>query len=247
MCGERKITETAHYFFMKGRLSWLDIRAGVNEAQSLVGAHVKNVYSTSKKAVLIKFSNKQQLLIDPPSKFHVTRAEHEKINLTPNALFLRKALGNSRVERIWQLGFDRIAAIQLGAATGPQFLVVEMYANGNIVLADKEMKITNLLRPVEHLGIKKEETYLVNEPQLDLDIARFDYVHGDDLKKKVGSFLSLSGTVVDDVVARMQEHFHASLGAPVPLTLERVQRERERTAAHLQRRFPSSLAGYSQS
>lgn len=208
---------------MKGRLSWLDIRAGVNEAQKLVGAHIKTVYSTSKKALLIKFSSKEQLLIDPPSKFHLTHVAQEKINLTPLALFLRKALHNCRVEKVKQLGFDRIAMVQLSSGDGTLFLIIEMYANGNIILADKEMKIINLLRPVGHLGIQKEETYLVNEPPLTLDLERFAFVAGETLKKKVASFLSLSGTVVDDVIKQMERHFAGALGTPVPLTLSALE------------------------
>ncbi|KAI5190757.1 nuclear export mediator factor NEMF [Nematocida sp. AWRm77] len=215
---------------MKGRLSWLDIRAGVNEAQKLLGAHIKTVYSTSKKAILIKFSNKEQLLIDPPSKFHLTYVEHSKINLTPIAIFLRKALSNCRVEKIKQLGFDRIAIIQLGSGEGPLFLIIEMYANGNIILADKDMKIINLLRPVDHLGIEKEETYLINEPSLVLDLDRFEFVTGETLQKKMASFLSLSGRVVEDVTKSMEEHFAETLGMGVPLTLQSISEQKEKNS-----------------
>jgi len=222
---------------MKGRLSWLDIRAGVNDAQSLIGAHVKNIYSTSKKALLVKFSNKQKLLIDPPSKLHITSREHEKINPTPNATFLRKALDNARVERIWQLGFDRVAAIRLGTAEGPVFLVIEMYANGNIILTDKNMKIANLLRPVEHLGMQKEETYLINEPPLELNIERLDYVLGETLKKKISNFLSLSGSVVEDVISRMEKEFSEKLGTKTPLTLEELGEKRAKTPEKFEKVF----------
>ncbi|OAG28884.1 hypothetical protein NEDG_01023 [Nematocida displodere] len=212
---------------MKGRLSWLDIRAGVNECQKIVGMHIKTVYSISKKSILIKFSNKEQLLIDPPSKFHLTYATHPKINLTPNAMFLRRALNNCRVEKVRQLGFDRIAAIHMNSAEGPLVLVVEMYANGNIILINQHSVILNLMRPVEHLDMFKDSVYMMNEPQLELSLERFASVPGDTLKKKIGSFLSLSGTVIDDVIFRMNKVFGERLSAETPLTLEKVLKAQE--------------------
>ncbi|KAI5180113.1 nuclear export mediator factor NEMF [Nematocida sp. AWRm80] len=213
---------------MKGRLSWLDIRASVNELQKVIGTHVKTVYSISKKAILIKFSNKEQLLIDSPSKFHLTYKEHAKINLTPMAMYLRKVLNNCRVEKIKQLGFDRIAAIQMGSAEGTLILVIEMYANGNIILLDKEMKILNLLRPVDHLGIVKDGFYPINEPQLSLDIDRFDYVSGNDLKKKLMNFVSLSGRVVEDILQEMNLFFQKECYITEPLTLETLNSLRQK-------------------
>ncbi|KAI5192988.1 nuclear export mediator factor NEMF [Nematocida minor] len=213
---------------MKGRLSWLDIRAGVNELEKVVGTHIKTVYSTSKKAILIKFSNKEQLLIDPPSKFHLTHKNHEKVNLTPLALFLRREISNYRVEKVSQLGFDRIAAIKLRSAKGSVLLIVEMYANGNIILADENLKIINLLRPVAHLGVVKDGMYLVNNPELVLDIERFAYVTGDTLKKKISNFLSLSGRVVDDTVQQMEEYFSKKMKMSIPLKLEDFEKEVEK-------------------
>ncbi|KAI5186388.1 nuclear export mediator factor NEMF [Nematocida homosporus] len=213
---------------MKGRLSWLDIRAGVNEAQKLIGAHIKSVYSISKKSILIKFSNKENLLIDPPSKFHLTYTTHPKINLTPIAIYLRKVLNNCRVEKVYQLGFDRVAALQLGSAEGLLVLFIEMYANGNIILTDKNLKIMNLLRPVEHLDMHKESVYPLNVPQLELNLERYDYLTGDTLKKKIASFLSLSGRIVDDVLGRMQQCFSKQFNLTQDLTLESLTELREK-------------------
>ncbi|KAI5162607.1 nuclear export mediator factor NEMF [Nematocida ausubeli] len=212
---------------MKGRLSWLDIRAGVNELEKINGCHIKTVYSTSKKAILIKFSNKEQLLIDPPSKFHLTQKSYEKVNLTPLALYLRREISNYRVEKITQLGFDRVAVIKIRSGKGCRLLIVEMYANGNIILTDEELNIINLLRPVEHLGIVKEGVYPVNQPELTLDIDRFCYVKGDTLKKKISNFLSLSGRVVDDVIADMSVVFREKLGMNTPLQLALIEKEIE--------------------
>ncbi|KAH9385135.1 nuclear export mediator factor NEMF [Nematocida major] len=215
------------YFYMKGRLSWLDIRAGVNELSKVVESHVKTVYSTSKKAILIKFSNKEQLLIDPPSKFHLTYRSHEKVNLTPLALYLRREISNYRVEKVSQLGFDRIAAIKLRSGKGVMILIIEMYANGNIILTDENLKIINLLRPVPHLGIVKEGIYLANQPELSLSLERFNFVGGDNLKKKISNFLSLSGRVVDDVIREMGAEIGKALGMPSPLQLKDIQAEIE--------------------
>ncbi|EIJ87726.1 nuclear export mediator factor NEMF [Nematocida parisii] len=224
---------------MKGRLSWLDIRAGVNELEKINGCHIKTVYSTSKKAILIKFSNKEQLLIDPPSKFHLTHKNYEKVNLTPLALYLRREISNYRVEKVTQLGFDRIAVIKIRSGKGCRLLIIEMYANGNIILTDEELNIINLLRPVEHLGVVKEGQYLINQPELVLDIARFNYVKGDTLKKKISNFLSLSGRVVDDVIAEMTEVFEKELGMNRPLLLSDIEKELENNSPEFIKVFTS--------
>lgn len=211
---------------MKGRLSWLDIRAGVNELSKVVGCHIKTVYSTSKKAILIKFNNKEQLLIDPPSKFHLTHKSHEKVNLTPLALYLRRELSNYRVEKVSQLGFDRIAAIKLRSGKGTLFLIIEMYANGNIILTDENLQIINLLRPVEHMGVVKGGTYLANNPNLSLDIERFNHVTGENMKTKITNFLSLSGKIAEDVIRQMNAYF-GSKGMHIPVKLEDFTKEIE--------------------
>lgn len=204
---------------MKGRLSWLDVRAGVNECNRIVGAHVKTVYSITKKSILIRFSNKEQLLIDPPSKFHLTYKQHEKVNLTPIAIYLRKALGNNRVIQVRQLGFDRVAVIEMVSGPEKQFLFIEMYANGNIILTDGALKIQNLLRPVPHLEIAKESTYMVNEPQLILDLERFDSLHQKTLKEKLAQFVALSGGLVDDIQLQLAAFFEI---CPSPLDSQQV-------------------------
>lgn len=204
--------------------------------QKVVGAHIKSVYSINKKSILIKFSTKDQILIEPPSKFHLTYVDHEKINLTPIAIYLRKILNNCRVESIYQLGFDRVAAIRMASATGPMLLIIEMYANGNIILTDQNLCIMNLLRPVEHLGVIKGGTYPLNQPEIEANIERFDYVTGNTLKKKISSFFSLSGRVVDDIQSRMQIYFNKKMNTEVPLTLENISKVREK--------FPDAFVKY---
>lgn len=188
---------------MKGRLSWLDVRATVNECSKIVGAHVKNVYSTSKKSVLIKFHNKTQLYIDPPSRFQVTHAEHALGPLMPIAIYLRRVLSNARVEAVTQVGFDRIACIHLGTARGKFKLVVEIYAGGNLILLDESQTVLNLLRPVPDLGIVKDSPYIINAPDLELTLDRFDALKEESPKKKLSTFLSITGAIVDDIARRM--------------------------------------------
>jgi predicted ribosome quality control (RQC) complex YloA/Tae2 family protein len=189
---------------MKGRLSWLDVRATVNECRCLVGAHIKNIYSTSKKALYIKFHNKKSLYIDPPGRFHLTKTAHKAWVLMPMAVSLRKTVSNARVEGVSQAGFDRVACIHLSTSRGKMKLVVEMYAGGNVILLDESQIIVNLLRPVVDMGTIKGAPYVINAPDLELTLERYRSIEEENLKRKVSTFLSLAGYIADDIVEEMK-------------------------------------------
>lgn len=59
---------------------------------------------------------------------------------------LRKAIKAKRLESLRQLGYDRVIDMKFGSGDNEAHLIVEFYAAGNIILTDKEYKITALLR-----------------------------------------------------------------------------------------------------
>lgn len=62
-------------------------------------------------------------------------------------LQMRKHLKNKRLESLKQIGTDRIVDLQFGSGEAAYHVILELYDRGNIVLADHEMTILNILRP----------------------------------------------------------------------------------------------------
>lgn len=60
---------------------------------------------------------------------------------------MRKHLSNKRLEKISQMGFDRIIDIQFGVGEAAYHVILELYDKGNIILADKDYVMINILRP----------------------------------------------------------------------------------------------------
>jgi predicted ribosome quality control (RQC) complex YloA/Tae2 family protein len=56
-------------------------------------------------------------------------------------------LKSRRLEKITQLGVDRIVDMQFGSNEAAYHLIVELYDKGNICLTDYEYRILNVLRP----------------------------------------------------------------------------------------------------
>ncbi|KAM7360796.1 nuclear export mediator factor NEMF homolog Clbn [Cochliomyia hominivorax] len=137
---------------MKLRFNSFDIICGVTELQSLVGLRVNQIYDIDNKTYLIRLQGggeaKKVLLIESGIRFHTTAFEWPK-NMAPSgfSMKLRKHLKNKRLEKVQQLGFDRIVDFQFGIGEAAYHIIVELYDRGNIVLTDHQMAILYILRP----------------------------------------------------------------------------------------------------
>jgi len=148
---------------MKSRFSTLDIISILGELQQFVGMRVNQVYDIDNKTYLIKLQQpdkKTVLLIESGTRLHTTEFDWPK-NPAPSgfSMKLRKHINNKRLERIQQVGVDRVVDIQFGSGEAAYHLILEMYDRGNLVLTDWEYKILNILRP----RVAGEEKFLVRE------------------------------------------------------------------------------------
>ncbi|XP_054084386.1 ribosome quality control complex subunit NEMF homolog [Zeugodacus cucurbitae] len=136
---------------MKTRFNTYDIVCGVAELQRLVGQRVNQIYDIDNKTYLIRFQggeSKTVLLIESGIRFHTTAFEWPK-NVAPSgfSMKLRKHLKNKRLEKLEQLGMDRIIDLQFGMGEAAYHVIVELYDRGNIILTDHELTILYILRP----------------------------------------------------------------------------------------------------
>ncbi|XP_043652412.1 nuclear export mediator factor NEMF homolog [Drosophila teissieri] len=155
---------------MKTRFNTFDIICGVAELQKLVGWRVNQIYDVDNKTYLFRMQGtgaveKVTLLIESGTRFHTTRFEWPK-NMAPSgfSMKLRKHLKNKRLEKIQQLGSDRIVDLQFGTGDAAYHVILELYDRGNVILTDYELTTLYILRPHtegENLRFAMREKYPV--------------------------------------------------------------------------------------
>ena len=136
---------------MKQKMSAMDVRALVTLLRSkIVGLRVANVYDVSGRLYLLKMAKggvKEHLLIESGIRIHTTNFIKNKKDLPSGfSMKLRKHLRTKKLVSIRQLGMDRVIDLQFGRDEFAAHLIVELYAQGNVILTDHEYTILSLLR-----------------------------------------------------------------------------------------------------
>ncbi|XP_062203527.1 uncharacterized protein LOC133905782 [Phragmites australis] len=143
---------------VKARMTTADVAAEVKCLRRLIGMRLVNVYDITPKTYLFKLMNssgitesgeseKVLLLMESGVRFHTTQYVRDK-STTPSGftLKLRKHIRNKRLEDVRMLGYDRIIVFQFGLCSNAHFIILELYAQGNILLTDSEYTVMTLLR-----------------------------------------------------------------------------------------------------
>nr|CAB3466189.1 unnamed protein product [Digitaria exilis] len=143
---------------VKARMTTSDVAADVKCLRRLIGMRLANVYDITPKTYLFKLMNSSGitesgeservlLLMESGVRFHTTQYVRDK-STTPSGftLKLRKHIRNKRLEDVRMLGYDRIILFQFGLGSNAHFIILELYAQGNILLTDSEYTVMTLLR-----------------------------------------------------------------------------------------------------
>ncbi|XP_031252959.1 nuclear export mediator factor NEMF [Pistacia vera] len=143
---------------VKVRMNTADVAAEVKCLRRLIGMRCSNVYDLSPKTYVFKLMNssgvtesgeseKVLLLVESGVRLHTTAYTRDKKN-TPSGftLKLRKHIRTRRLEDVRQLGYDRIILFQFGLGANAHYIILELYAQGNILLTDSEFTVLTLLR-----------------------------------------------------------------------------------------------------
>ncbi|KAL6847377.1 hypothetical protein ACP4OV_023230 [Aristida adscensionis] len=143
---------------VKARMTTADVAAEAKCLRRLIGMRLANVYDITPKTYLFKLMNssgitesgeseKVLLLMESGVRFHTTQYVRDK-STTPSGftLKLRKHIRNKRLEDVRMLGYDRIILFQFGLGSNAHFIILELYAQGNILLTDSEYTVMTLLR-----------------------------------------------------------------------------------------------------
>ena len=142
----------------------------------VLGAWLANIFDLDdKRTLLLKFTRsggatesgegeKTTVLLESGARFHTTSYARERKADQPSKFNakLRMHLRGKRLNGVNQMGADRAVAFTFGAGDTEHHLVLELYAQGNIVLCDREWRILTLLRP--HRDDARSLVLLGNHP-----------------------------------------------------------------------------------
>ncbi|CAH0756623.1 unnamed protein product [Diatraea saccharalis] len=200
---------------MKNRFNTYDIICMVTELQRLIGMRVNQVYDIDNRTYVIRLQRSEEksiLLLESGNRFHTTQFEWPK-NVAPSGftMKLRKHLKNKRLERLTQLGVDRIVDMQFGSGEAAYHVILELYDRGNIVLTDHEWTILNVLRPHvegDKIRFAVKEKYPLDRAKTNYDAPSSDTLKnilskskpGDNLKKILNPNLEFGAALIDHVL-----------------------------------------------
>ena len=118
--------------------------------KKLLGLRMANVYDVSGRLYLLKLSKanrKEFLLIESGIRIHTTDFLRNKKDVPSGfSMKLRKHLRTKKLESIEQLGIDRVIDLTFGRGEFAHHILVELYAQGNVILTDSQYTILSLLR-----------------------------------------------------------------------------------------------------
>ncbi|KAL0868880.1 hypothetical protein ABMA27_007220 [Loxostege sticticalis] len=200
---------------MKNRFNTYDIICMITELQRLIGMRVNQVYDIDNRTYVIRLQRSEEksvLLLESGNRFHTTQFEWPK-NMAPSGftMKLRKHLKNKRLERLTQLGIDRIVDLQFGMGEAAYHVILELYDRGNIVLTDCNWTILNVLRP----HVEGDKIRFAVKEKYPLDRAKTNYAApsedalkeilskskpGDNLKKILNPNLEYGSAIIDHVL-----------------------------------------------
>lgn len=143
---------------VKIRMNTADVAAQVKCLRKLIGMRCSNVYDLSPKTYMFKLmkssgvtesgeSEKILLLVESGVRLHTTVFVRDK-STTPSGftLKLRKHIRTRRLEDVRQLGMDRVVDFQFGLGENAHHIILELYAQGNLLLTDSNYTVLTLLR-----------------------------------------------------------------------------------------------------
>uniref|UniRef100_A0A646QDP9 Nuclear export mediator factor NEMF n=1 Tax=Hemiscolopendra marginata TaxID=943146 RepID=A0A646QDP9_9MYRI len=220
---------------MKTRFSTVDIISIVAELQSLLHMRVVNVYDIDNKTYFFKLSRREEkalLLIESGSRIHKTEFEWPK-NVAPSGftMKLRKHIHNRRLEKITQLGIDRIVDLQFGCNEAAYHVILELYDKGNIVLTDFEYEILNVLRPrtenetTKFVVHEKYPIHKVKQSQPALTAERIREIlmeakQGESIRKILNPHLEFGPALIDHVLLGSNYPVNGKMGKNFALDSE---------------------------
>ena len=129
----------------KVQLSNLALKHLVDENQLIVNGFINKIQTLENSWMKFKVHTKEgdkTLVVTPNSFFISNKSLNAKQNPGGFSAFLKKHLFNQRIITFEQHGVDRIVILEFPE----KYLILELFAKGNVILCDKEFKILRAMR-----------------------------------------------------------------------------------------------------
>lgn len=129
-----------------------DVAAETFELKSVIaGSRVNNIYQLDPKTLLLKLHKTDQppllLVLEAGRRFHLTAYAQEKPESPPDfCMALRKYLRNAWLRTLEQHEFERIVTFTFETQAGVLRLILELFGDGNLILASAEGAILQALK-----------------------------------------------------------------------------------------------------
>lgn len=179
-------------------MSAVDIKACIAELQSLLNGRIEKIYHQADEIRIKIYANgRKDLVIEAGKRIHLTK--FAKVSKYPSsfAMLLRKHLEGGRIRAIKQHNFDRIILIEVERKDKKNFLIVELFSKGNVILADENMRVVMPLKP----QLKAGEKYLFPESITPADIKMLTVVERREIVKLLAT-KGLGGLYAEEVCLR---------------------------------------------
>ncbi|HLC72040.1 MAG TPA: NFACT family protein [Candidatus Nanoarchaeia archaeon] len=151
-------------------LSGLDVKYLVRELKELENTIVEKVYQTGEKEVMLALhssgAGKKLLKIVAGQAAYLAKEKGEtKETPTSFSMALRKYLRQARVVEVVQAELERIIEVKF---SNDYRLILELFSKGNVILIDKDGKITVILERQEwkHRTLEKGRVYIYPPPTI---------------------------------------------------------------------------------
>ena len=159
---------------MKKAMSGFDLRAVARELNELSGAYVKKAYMPHYEQIVLRLNPKEaeqrDLVLVRGQRIYTSRRDRPMPQTPPPfAMMLRKHLRNARLTGVEQMGFDRVLVFHFDTKNGERHMYVEVFRDGNIILADEHHTIIQPLTHASYAGrtLKKGLPYTPPPPAMD--------------------------------------------------------------------------------
>ncbi len=196
-------------------MSSIDVSAAVRELQSLIGARIDKVYQHTYDEIRLQLyaraAGRSDLVIEAGKRLHLT-AYPRASPKTPSsfAMLLRKHISGGRIAEIKQHDFDRVIEIAIERGGKKNYLIIELFSKGNVILLDENRKIILPLHSMsfQNREVKQGREYEYPPPQLNpLELKKSDLEQllkqsERDLVRTLASRLNLGGLYAEEVCLR---------------------------------------------
>jgi predicted ribosome quality control (RQC) complex YloA/Tae2 family protein len=201
---------------MKKAMSNVDVAALVEELRDrLLGGFVGKAYQQSADKIWLTVQSpcegRLDLLLEAGKRLHITHKERPASKTPPQfPTMLRSHLSGGRIADISQQDFDRVIEFTVERGGGRNYLIVELFPKGSMVLLDESRRILTMLRKMIYRGHKMAagELYLSHPGQQDPrtisteGLSRMLAASGQDLVRSLVRSLNMGGVYGEEVCLR---------------------------------------------